>query len=172
MCYNNEEWYKIWKETDLPVQNWHKEFDKFWPEHSKIWKICTLMDCFWPKYVMLELRNYRRVMFDCTQNWYKVWRKTDLHFQKWHEELNKFLPEHLEVSKLGPSWRPFVQSWKCVSLKFTGKLRVMIMKNDAKFEEELTRQFKIDMKNLTTFDLSTQKSKKFVLQWAAFDQSI
>ena len=48
----------------------------------------------------------------------------------------------------------------------------MKMKNDAKFEEELTCQFKIDMKNLTTFDLSTQKSKKFVLQWAAFDQSI
>ena len=59
-----------------------------------------------------------------------------------------------------------------MSLKFTGKLRVMIMKNDVKFEEELTRQFKIDMRNLTTFDLSTQKSKKFALQWAAFDQSI
>ena len=31
----------------------------------------------------------------------------------------------------------------------------MIMKNDAKFEEELTYQFKIDMTNLTNFDLST-----------------
>ena len=39
----------------------------------------------------------------------------------------------------------------------------MTMKNDAKFEEELTREFKIDMRNFTNFDLSTQKSQKFVL---------
>ena len=35
------------------------------------------------------------------------------------------------------------------------------MKNDAKFEMELTCQFKIDMRDLTNFDPSTQKSKKF-----------
>ena len=29
-----EEGYKIWKEIDLSFQNWHKKFDKFWPEHS------------------------------------------------------------------------------------------------------------------------------------------
>ena len=39
----------------------------------------------------------------------------------------------------------------------------MRMKNDAKFEEELTCQFKIDMRNLTNFDLSTRKSQKFEL---------
>ena len=32
---------------------------------------------------------------------------------------------------------------------------VMTMKNDAKFEEHLTCQFKIDMRNLTNFDLNT-----------------
>ena len=37
----------------------------------------------------------------------------------------------------------------------------MAMKNDAKFEEELTYQFKIDLRNLTNFDLSTQKSQTF-----------
>ena len=36
------------------------------------------------------------------------------------------------------------------------------MKNDAKFEEELTCHFKIDMRNLMTFDPSTRKSKRFV----------
>ena len=35
----------------------------------------------------------------------------------------------------------------------------MKMKNDAKIEEELTRQFKIDMRNLTNFDPSTQNLK-------------
>ena len=39
----------------------------------------------------------------------------------------------------------------------------MTLKNDAKFEEELTCQFKIDMRNLTNVDQSTRKSKKFAL---------
>ena len=50
-----------------------------------------------------------------------------------------------------------------MSLKFTRKFCVMTMKNDAKFEEESIRQLKIDMKNLTNFDPSTQKSQKFAL---------
>ena len=39
----------------------------------------------------------------------------------------------------------------------------MEMENEAKFEEELTCQFKIGMSNLTNFDSSTQKSKKIAL---------
>ena len=50
-----------------------------------------------------------------------------------------------------------------MSLKFTGELCVMTMKNDGKSEEELACQFKIDIRSLTNFDLSTQKSQKFVL---------
>ena len=46
------------------------------------------------------------------------------------------------------------------------------LKNDAKSEEELNCQFKIDMWNLTNFDPSTRKSNKVALKWAAFDQSI
>ena len=48
-----------------------------------------------------------------------------------------------------------------MSLKFTGKFCVMEMKNDTKFEEELTCQLKIDMRSLTNFDPSTRKSQKF-----------
>ena len=50
-----------------------------------------------------------------------------------------------------------------MSLKITGKLWVMTMKNAAKFEEKLTCQFKSDMRNLTNFDVSTQKSQEFAL---------
>ena len=50
-----------------------------------------------------------------------------------------------------------------MSLKFTGKLFVMTIKNDVKFEEKLTCQLKIDMRNLTNFDFSTRKSQKFAL---------
>ena len=35
------------------------------------------------------------------------------------------------------------------------------MKNDEKFEIELTCHYKMDMRNLTNFDPSTQKSQKF-----------
>ena len=35
--------------------------------------------------------------------------------------------------------------------------------NEAKFEEEVTCQFKTGMSNLTNFDSSTQKSQKFAL---------
>ena len=38
-------------------------------------------------------------------------------------------------------------------------LCVMDMKNDAKFEQKLTGQFKIDMRNLMIFDSSTQNSQ-------------
>ena len=50
-----------------------------------------------------------------------------------------------------------------MSLKLTWELCVMTMKNDAKFEKELTCQFKTDMRNLTNFDPSIQKSQKFAL---------
>ena len=39
----------------------------------------------------------------------------------------------------------------------------MTVKNDTKFEEELTCQLETDMRNLTNFDPSTRKSQKFAL---------
>ena len=67
------------------------------------------------------------------------------------------------MSKLELSWDPFVKSRKIMTLKFTEELCVMAMKNNAKFEEELTFHFKTDMRNLTNFDSSTPKSKKIAL---------
>ena len=93
--HDNEEWWKTSRGIDLSVQNWHKEFDEFWPEHLKISKICTLMSFFWAKYIMFDLKKYRGVMFGSTEYWCNIWRKTDLCFQKWHEEFSKFLPEHI-----------------------------------------------------------------------------
>ena len=44
-------------------------------------------------------------------------------------------------------------------LKFTEELQTM--KNDTKIEEEMIRRFETDMRNFTSFDPSTRKSKKF-----------
>ena len=74
--------YQIWRGIDLSVKYWHEEFDKFWPEHSKISKMCTLIGCFWPKYIILSLKINRGVMFDGTEDWWKIWRKIELCFLK------------------------------------------------------------------------------------------
>ena len=50
-----------------------------------------------------------------------------------------------------------------MSLKFTWEFCVIRMRNDRKFEEELICKFNIDMRNLTNFDPTTQKSQKFAL---------
>ena len=50
-----------------------------------------------------------------------------------------------------------------MGLEMTGEFCVVAMKNEVKFEEELTCQFKIDMRNLTNFDPSTRKFQKFAL---------
>ena len=48
-------------------------------------------------------------MFNCTEDWCKIWRQTDLYFLKWHEEFGKFSPEHVRKSK---NW---VFSWVLLS---------------------------------------------------------
>ena len=69
----------------------------------------------------------------------------------------------MKISKLGLSLGPSIQSRKCVRLKLTGKLCVTAMKDDRKFEKELTCQFKVVMRDLINFDTSTQKSQTFTL---------
>ena len=53
-------------------------------------KICTLMEFFWPKYIMFELKKYRGVMNHYTEDRCKLWKKNDLWFYKRHEELVNF----------------------------------------------------------------------------------
>ena len=98
--HKTEKGYKIWRGTDLLFQNWHKEFDKFWPEHSKVSKIFTLMDSFWAKYIFFELKKYRGVMFHETEKEYKIWRGINLSFQNWHKVFDKFWPEISKFSKV------------------------------------------------------------------------
>ena len=101
MCHDNEKWCKIWTGIDWSLQNWHEEFNNFWLQHSNISTICTLMNCFWPKYIILEFRKYTGVMFNGSQDWYKIWRKTDLCFQKWHKNLVNFHQSRLESLNIG-----------------------------------------------------------------------
>ena len=72
----------------------------------KNFKNSTLIGPFRAKYITLELKRYRGVIFDDT--FMTIWEETYLWFEKWHEEFDKFLSEHLKVSKLVLSWDFFV----------------------------------------------------------------
>ena len=63
ICHGNEEWFKIERGIDLPFQNSHDEFDKFW------WAL------FESKYIIFELKKYRGVIFDDSEHWCRIWRK-------------------------------------------------------------------------------------------------
>ena len=69
------------------------------------------------KATFLHLKHYLQI--------YLTLLSTDLYFGKWHEKYGKFFPEH---SKLGFCWYPLIQTWKGISLKYTGELSVMTMK--------------------------------------------
>ena len=98
--HETEEGYKIWRGIKLSLQNWHKEFDKIWAEHSKVSKIFILMGSFWAKYILFELKKYRRIIFHETEEGYKIWRGIELLFQNWHQEFDKIWPEPSKVSKI------------------------------------------------------------------------
>ena len=71
---------KLKKDTKFgeeSFQNWRKEFDKFWPEQSKVSKIFTLIRSFWAKYKLFELKKYRGIIFHETEEGYKIWRGID-----------------------------------------------------------------------------------------------
>ena len=112
----------------------------------KILRISTMITSFYARYITFDLKKSRWVIFrdNDAAEWYKIWRTADLWFGKWYKEHDKFSLEHLANSKLGFWWDPFIQSRKCMSLKFTEEFCVITMKNDARFEEELTCRFKID----------------------------
>ena len=84
MCYNTEEWCKIWGGNDLLLKKLHGNFWHFGTA-LKSFKIWTLMGPIWPKYVIFELKKYRVTLLHCTEDQGKLWRKNDLWFHKWHE---------------------------------------------------------------------------------------
>ena len=123
--------------------------------HFDWFLLCKLFNV-WSKNIQRSYLSWHwRVMQNLKKNWLVAWKMT---WGIW-----QIFTRALEVSKL-ELWRaPFAQSRKCMSLKFTEELCVMTMKNDAKFEEELTCRFKIDMGNwwILTWTLESLKNSHF-----------
>ena len=170
--HKTEERYKTCRGIDSSFQNWHKEVDEIWPEHSKVSKMLILMGSFWAKYILFKLKKYRGIAFHETEEGYKIWRVIDLSFQNWHKKFDKFWPEQSKVSKMlilmGSFWATYILF---VLKKYTWVIFHEAKKN-TKFGGESTCCFKVGIRNLTNFNLSTQKSQRFSLWWAPFKQSM
>ena len=74
-----------------------QEFGEFWSEALKSLKIWTLISFFCTKCKTFGLKKYRGVVFDDTEDSWKMWGKMDLWFGKWHDEFDKFSPEYSKV---------------------------------------------------------------------------
>ena len=78
VSHDPEDWCKIWRKTDLLFQKW-QEFGEISPEHSsQVSETCSFICSYSAKYLMFDLRKYRGVIFHNTEEWYKIWRKTDM----------------------------------------------------------------------------------------------
>ena len=135
-------------------------------------KIEILMGSFNPKLKKYELKIHRGVICQDNEEWHKIWRGIDLSFQSWHEEFDKFWSEHLihfnDFVLMSSFWAKYI----LFELKITWKISFMKLKRDIKFGEESTYRFKIGIRILANFNLSTPKSQTFSLSWAPFEQII
>ena len=96
----------------------------------KVSKISILMGSFSAKYILLELKKYRRIIFHESEKRYKTWRGINLLFQNWHKKFDKFWSEH----------------FKSLKKKGTDELSFMTLRSYANFEEKLTSGLKKDMR--------------------------
>ena len=71
-----------------------------------------LMGSLWAKFILLELKKYRGVIFHKIEEGYKTWREIDSSFQNRHKEFDKMWPKHLKVSRIftlmGSSWAKYI----------------------------------------------------------------
>ena len=87
------------------------------PEPFKVSKMFILMGYFWAKYILIELKKYRGIIFHETEEEYKIWRGIDLPFQNCHMKFYRFWPEHLYVSKIFILVGPFLAKYILFELK-------------------------------------------------------
>ena len=75
--------------------------------------------------------------------------------------ISQILARALESLKIFSLMSSFWAKSILFELKSTEELSFITLQSDAKFLEELTSHFEIDMKNLVNFDPSTPKSQTF-----------
>ena len=91
-------------------------------EHLKVSKICTLIGSFCEKYATFDLKKYRGVVLHDTKEQCKIWRKTELWFEKNIRNLKNF----------------HQSTWKCQNWDFDG---ILLSKVDNAWAANLQRSY-------------------------------
>ena len=91
-------WCKFWKKKPMLVWKITCRIDKFPPEDTKFSKLWLSLDPFIQRRKCMSLKLKEE--FCVNEEWCKVWNRTDLRFQSWHEEFNKFWPKDSKISKI------------------------------------------------------------------------
>ena len=79
-----------WKENWLIVSKLTRGIWQILTGVLKNLKYLPFNGLFLIKVYHVRSKKCSEVMFDDTEDWCKIWRNTDLCFQKWHEEFGKF----------------------------------------------------------------------------------
>ena len=136
------------------------------------WLVALKLTWGTPQILTQTLESLKKLCFNWVLVTKVVWTtKVQKSYLSWHWRDMQILKKNLLViwKKTWEIWQIFTRALESVKIgTMMGsfclqELCVMTMKNNAKFEEELTCHFKTDMRNLTNFDSSTRKSKKFAL---------
>ena len=88
--HDTDQWCKIWINPDFSVSKMAWGIGWTFIRALNSLKICTLMGSFCPKHIKIQMKKYRRVMPNHTEEWRKAWRKADFLFKKWYEEFGDF----------------------------------------------------------------------------------
>ena len=120
------------------------------------WSLLCKVYNVWPKKVQRSNISWHwRVMQNLKKNWHVVWKVT---WRIW-----QIFIRTLESVKIGIFNGILLSNAENAWAAFYRRVTSMTLKNDEKSEEELTCGFKIDVKNLKTFNSRTWKSQKFTL---------
>ena len=98
------------------------------------------------------MKKYRRIMSHDTEEWFKVWKKNWLLVPVITLEIWWVLMRVVASLKICTLMWNVCRKYIVWSKKSTEELWVITLKNNAKFEKELTCILKNDMMNLTNFD--------------------
>ena len=134
MCHDTEEWCKVCKKLTLGFKNDMRNLVNFNASSGKsenlYFDVLLLL-----KVYHVWAKKYGGVMHHNTEEWCKIWRRTYLPFEKWHEEFGEFWPNTRKFkicALMGPFWPKYI-----FELKSTEELCVNILKIYANFEGKL-----------------------------------
>ena len=139
--------------------------------HVKFHHICTLISSFcWKDCIKFQLKKYRGVMSHGTEEWCKIWRKSDLLFQKC-KELGEIWSQHSEVSKICTLIGPFRAKYKTFDLRKYSGVIFYVTEESCKIWRKTNLCFGERYEQSSQFSPENLEVSKLGLWWDSFVQS-